>query len=105
MKYLIAPILTISLLSASVSFAKETTTKIGEWRTRSGSVQFSVVDADGKKRAQMFVADEYIIRTNFFLMNKDDLQKIRSLINETILELDSDANKSSKSDTPVGSQP
>jgi hypothetical protein len=93
MKYKILIIgLFVVLSSASVS-ARETETQIGKWQTYSGSIKFSVVDKDGSKRAVLFISDKHVIETNYFSVNKADLEKIRALIDKTIQELESGSNK------------
>lgn len=87
----------IALVAAGIAFAgsaegRETKTEIGKWKSHSGgSVSFSVTDTDGRKSAAIFVSDKHIIETNYFSMSKGDLEKLKALIDETILELDGGA--------------
>lgn len=73
---------------AQLAHGRETTTEIGRWTATGGSMSFSIREADGKKSAAIFVSDTHIIRTNYITPNKDQLLKLRALIDETLTEMD-----------------
>jgi hypothetical protein len=78
----------IFLFSFNTVFGGETTTKVGEWENYSGSINFSVVEKDGKKYAQIFIHDAHLIESNYFAVGKSSLEEIRALIDQTIQELE-----------------
>jgi|GEM_PF-7007438 hypothetical protein len=73
--------------------AKEISTEVGKWETYSGSVRFMIVENNEGKRAYIHTVDEHVINSNMYNVNVEQLKKIRSLINETIAELESSPNK------------
>ena len=83
-------ILVASLIFTGSAFAQETTTKVGDWRYGNGpSMKFSVVKTENRVRADIFVSDSHVIRTVlFYRMNKQDLESIKRLLDETIKEMD-----------------
>jgi len=68
--------------------AREVQTTIGEWKMSSGYIKASIVENNGKKTAQLFVSDNDIINTVLFMPNKNDLVRLKKLIDQTIDELE-----------------
>ena len=73
--------------------AKEVRTELGRWETYSGSVRFMIVENNDGKRAYIHTIDEHVINSTMYNVNVEQLKKIRSLINETIVELESSPSK------------
>ena len=66
------------------AFGAEVKTTIGKWKHHSGRVTLHVVE-DGKyKWATMFVSDKHVIDSVLFSLEKDELENLRDLINETL---------------------
>jgi hypothetical protein len=89
----------ISMLFISMfSNAKEVRTEIGKWETYSGSIRFYINEKDDVKSAYIYTTDEHVISSNMYNVNVVQLKQIRSLINETIVEMESSPNNRIKQD-------
>ena len=94
MKYTVTAVILFLLVIFSFSVsARKTTTTIGEWKHYSGTITFDVTDRDGRKKATIHVCDKELLDTNLFTVGTSDLKKIRSLIDETIQELEGGSNE------------
>lgn len=66
---------------------REVKTTIGEWGNYAGLIRFSVEENNGKKKGIIWVCDDHVVNTNFFYVTKNDLLKLKALIDETLEEL------------------
>ena len=80
-------ILVVAVMLPLQVMGREVKTTIGEWSNYSGLIRFSVEEKDGKERAAIWVCDDHIVDTNFFYVTKNDLLKLKALIDKTLEEL------------------
>lgn len=87
---LFAALLAVSATSANNSTGtRETTTTIGSIQDRFGNkIELSVVEKKGSKKAVIWVADDYIIETVRLEASKDKLRTLKTIIENTLEELD-----------------
>lgn len=80
---------TIQELQSSSTKERSIETKIGTWipKWKSNRITFSIREWSTGTGASLFVSDQYVIQTILLYVNKADLEKIKTLTNETIREL------------------
>ena len=84
--------LIITVATVAVVWAQRETKEIGTFKSKYGTITFTIVKDKQKHYgqkpyAQIFVADEYVVDTVMFLMSKNELIKLRDQIDATIEEL------------------
>ena len=88
MKYVLLSLTFITLTVLSFhAIGLETETTIGKWKHRSGSVKFSIREENGHKSVTMFVSDQHVIETNYFSLSKAELENLKALIDQTLLQI------------------
>jgi len=70
------------------AMSKEVKTTIGEWSNLSGKIVFSIQEENARKKGVIWVCDNHIVDTNLFMVQKKDLLMLKSLIDETLGELE-----------------
>lgn len=68
--------------------ARDGMTEIGKIDNRSGLISAVILERNERKSAAFFVADRHRIKTNMIGLDKQELLKLRELIDATIAELD-----------------
>jgi len=80
---------TITALAAPVTnIARETSTDVGQISGRGGSVVLTINQKEAKREAWLLIMDEQSIRKVHLTMPRQDLEKLRGLVDETAAELD-----------------
>lgn len=63
--------------------------EIGRIKTPAGSsMLFSLITRDGSRSAGLFVSDRHVIQTNLLLLTPADLKRMRTLIDQTLDEVE-----------------
>jgi len=85
---------------STILYSKEVTIEIGEFtKYDKSAISFKLNDNNGKKSIYMFVRDRFIISTNLFILNKKELLEIRSLIDDSLKELDGTVMETTSNNT------
>jgi 4-hydroxyphenylpyruvate dioxygenase-like putative hemolysin len=80
---------TITALAApATNIARETSTDVGQISGRGGSVVLTINQKETNREALLLIMDEQSIRKVHLTMSRQDLEKLRGLVDETVTELD-----------------
>lgn len=79
---------------------RQTTVRIGQIRSISGSISLSVNSQFGVKTAEAFISDRHGVNTILLPMSTDSLQQLRGLIDEAIREISAAASQPTTAETP-----
>lgn len=87
---------TVVAILAGQALAGGTATEVGNLQASGGGkVSLLVLELVGRKTGAMFVTDKHNIKTNMLALDRDQLLKLRTLIDATVAELDAQTAASS----------